>query len=249
MKIKGKNILITGGAKGIGFSTAKYLLSCGANIGITDIDEESLNKAIKELGDNFWWQISDVSKIDQCKTTVEDFCNNFGTIDVLINNAAIIYNGPLISIFGGLKLHDPEIWSKIIDTNLNGAFYLTSFCVEQMLKKRTSGLIINLSSICANGNPGQSAYSASKAALEAATKSWAKELGGFNLRFACIAPGFTETDTTLNIISESVRKDIQNRIPLKRLAQIDEIVNGIVFIIQNNYFNGKVLSLDGGVVL
>ena len=249
MEIKGKNVLISGGAKGIGFATAKYLLSSGANVGITDIDENSLKIATNEVEENIWWQISDVSNIQQCKSAIVDFCEKVGPIDILINNAAIIYNSPLINIMGGLKLHDMVSWDKIIDTNLNGPFYLTSFAVEQMIKNRTKGLVINLSSICANGNPGQSAYSASKAGLEAATKSWAKELGVFNLRFACIAPGYTETDTTMNSITEGMKKEMQNKIPIRRMAHIEEIVNGVSFIIQNDYFNGKTLSLDGGMVI
>lgn len=249
MDTQGKNILITGGAKGIGFIAAKTLINKGSNVGITDIDELTLKSAKSILGDKVWTKVSDVSNMENCKNTIDEFCYKFGYIDILVNNAAFIYNSPLISVLGGVKIHDTDAWLRVVNTNLNGVFYLTSLCVEKMLKKRVQGLIINMSSVCANGNPGQSAYSASKAAVEAATKSWAKELSAFNIRFACVAPGYVETETTLSILTDSVKKDIQNKIPLRRFAKVDEVIDSLLFIIGNDYFNGKVLSLDGGLVI
>jgi len=132
---------------------------------------------------------------------------------------------------------------------LNGVFYMTSHAVRKMVEQRRRGLIINISSICAAGNLGQSAYSASKAAVNALTVTWAKELGPFGIRVAGVAPGFTRTDTTINSMSESVLNDWKSKTPSRRIADPLEIVEGILFIIRNDFFNGRILELDGGLRL
>jgi 3-oxoacyl-[acyl-carrier protein] reductase len=128
-------------------------------------------------------------------------------------------------------------------------FYVTSNVVEKMILNKERGLIINISSISAQGNMGQSAYSASKAAVEALTKTWSKELGMFKIRCACIAPGFMDSPSTRESLSENMLSKWQKSIPIGRLGELDELLSAVEFIIRNDYFNGKVLALDGGLNL
>jgi 3-oxoacyl-[acyl-carrier protein] reductase len=116
-----------------------------------------------------------------------------------------------------------------------------------MAKHRVRGLIINISSIAAQGNIGQTAYSAAKAGIEAMTKVWSKELGMFKIRAVCIAPGFIETPSTHDSLSEAVIEKWKKQIPLGHLGALEEIGKTVAFAIENNYINGKIISVDGGL--
>ena len=116
-----------------------------------------------------------------------------------------------------------------------------------MIKKRHEGIIINISSIAAKGNAGQSAYSSSKAGLESLTKVWAQELGPFGIRSVAIAPGYIDTNSTRKALKDEKLTEIKNKIPLKKLGKIENITKSIKFVIENDYFNGSVLSIDGGL--
>jgi 3-oxoacyl-[acyl-carrier protein] reductase len=167
---------------------------------------------------------------------------------VLINNAAVIHNEMLISFTaGGLKKHDFSSWNNIISANLTSVFNITSHVVFKMVNNRKKGLIVNVSSIASDGNIGQSAYSASKAGINALTVTWAKELASMGIRVAGISPGFTRTETTMNSMTESVVNEWIKKTPVKRMACPAEIVEGIIFIIKNDFFNGEILKLDGGL--
>ena len=246
MNINNKKIIVTGAANGIGKALVETLVEQGAFIAAVDIDENIHNIFNNEMIRTYTCDISDPGMVE---ITISTIINDLKGVDILINNAAYILNNPLINFFDNFKKHSVELWQKAINTDLNSVFYTTVNTVENMIKSRTKGLIINISSICANGNSGQSAYSASKAGVEAMTKAWAKELSPLGIRFACLAPGYTETETTMKSISDAVAKDIKNKTPLKRFAKIEEIVDGILFIIKNDYFNAKTLSIDGGLTL
>lgn len=249
MKITEKNIIVTGGAKGIGRTLVEKLVKARAKVGVFDLDRNALNNLKMKFPDIFCLSC-DVSNFEQVETAVNRFYHKFNTIDVLVNNAGLIYNSPLIS-FGkrGIIKHDVKMWDMVIRTNLNSVFYMTSNVVEKMILKRTKGLIINVSSICAAGNIGQTAYSAAKAGVNALTSLWSKELSNFKIRVAGIAPGFIKTDTTMESLSESVINDWIRNTPEKRFGEPSEIVDGILFIIKNDFFNGKILELDGGLKL
>jgi 3-oxoacyl-[acyl-carrier protein] reductase len=118
-----------------------------------------------------------------------------------------------------------------------------------MLKRRTKGVVINLSSISANGNAGQSAYSAAKAGVNALTRTWAKELGGVGIRFVSIAPGFLDTPSTQTALSEAILTKLKQQIPLRRLGEVEHIYQAVRFIVENDYLNGTVLEVDGGLVI
>jgi 3-oxoacyl-[acyl-carrier protein] reductase len=248
MDISGKTVLITGGAKGIGRVLVDKLIKENARVGVLDIDEKPLHQLSVD-SPSIFVRRCDITDPTQVELALSDYIKDFDTIDILINVAGLVKDSPLISISGEIKRHDLELWNKIISVNLTSVFIVSSYVAEYMIKKRTKGLIINVSSVSSNGNAGQSAYSAAKAGVIALTKTWAKELNGLGIRVASISPGFTRTDTLLSIMNEKLISEWSKKIPLRRMAQPSEIADGILFIIHNDYFNGKTLELDGGLIV
>lgn len=246
---KNKKVIITGGAKGIGRSLVYKLINKEAVVGVFDIDTKPLNK-LKSDYKNLSLYRCDISNYSKVSESVNRFYSLFKNIDILVNNAGLIYNSPLISLStGGIKKHDIKMWKKVIDIDLNSVFYMTACVAEKMILNRTKGIIINVSSISSAGNPGQSAYSAAKAGVNSLTSAWSKELGPLGIRVAGIAPGFTETETMRKSMTKTIIDQWRRKIPLHRLAQPDEISEGIISIINNQFFNGKVFELDGGLVI
>ena len=249
IKIENKNIIVTGGASGIGKEIVKELSKRKARVGVFDISEEMLQTLRKEFPE-IYFKKCDVSNSVQVKESVNNFFAKFNKIDVLINNAALIYNSPIISFNKeGFKIHDMEMWDKVISTDLSSVFYVSTYVIEKMVLKRTKGLIINISSICSVGNAGQPGYSAAKSGVNALTTTMAKELGAFGIRVAGIAPGYVDTETTIKSVSESILKDLKSKTPLRRLGKPEEIVDSVIYIIKNNFFNGRILEVDGGLRL
>ena len=173
---------------------------------------------------------------------------NYKHFDILINNAGKIYSNPIIKLSSkGLKSHSYTDWKKILNVNLKSIFLFSSSIIENFCKNRTKGIIINISSISAKGNKGQSAYSVAKSGVEILTKVWAQELSSFNIRVACIAPGFFNTKSTIRSLSSFQIDHLKKNTPLKRMGSTKELIQAINFVIKNKFFNGKVLSLDGGL--
>ena len=248
MELSQSRILITGGGRGIGQFIAAGLLKKAARVIIVDHDKQLLS----DLPDhaNLLKYHCDITSPDEVEKLVKNLFKNDGGVNVCINNAGIIHSEPLVNILSRPdKKHNISNWKRVIDVNLNGVFYVTANVVEQMVTKKESGVIINISSISAKGNIGQSAYAASKAAVEALTKTWSKELGMFKIRCACIAPGFFNTPSTKESLSENMLAKWQKAVPIARLGELDELLSAVEFIIGNDYFNGKILSLDGGLTI
>ena len=246
MDLRGKCILITGGANGIGRALAEAF----SNIEKTTIiifDKESATK-VSFSNPNIFYENCDISNPSKVKDAIVQIDKKFGQIDILINNAALVHNEPLISWTGqGVVQHDITTWDDVIQTNINAVFYVTSQTVSSMISHRNHGVVINISSICASGNAGQSAYSASKAAVNAMTVSWAKELGPLNIRFVSVAPGFIETNTTLDSLTKDQLKSLARQTPVRKLGSIDEVVKTIKFVINNDFVNGTVIEVNGGL--
>jgi len=220
------------------------------SVSVLDIDPEGERKLNVDRDREIHYEICDITDSTQVNTGVEKVFQKQGSIDVLLNNAGILYSEPLIKFSGGkLQKHDLAGWEKTIAINLTGAFLVAREVVEKMVMKRTKGVIVNVSSISAGGNPGQSAYSASKAGLNALTATWAKEFSMLGIRVVGIAPGFTDTPSTHAAVNEAIIKDVRKRTPLGRLGTPEEIEEGVLAVIQNDFFNGKVFELDGGLVI
>ncbi|MEP6948204.1 MAG: SDR family NAD(P)-dependent oxidoreductase [Ginsengibacter sp.] len=248
MEISQSRVLITGGGRGIGNFIANGLTQKSARIIIVDKDGQLLNDLPEQ--ENLLKYQCDLTDPLAVEALIEGIFKNDGGVNVCINNAGIIHSEPLVNILSREeKKHNITNWKKVIDVNLNAVFYVTSNVAEKMVLNKQKGVIINISSISAQGNVGQSAYSASKAAIEALTKTWSKELGMFKIRCACIAPGFFDTPSTRESLTENMLSKWQKSVPVARLGELKELLSAVEFIIENDYFNGKVLALDGGLNL
>ena len=243
-----KKIILTGSGGSIGSEIVKNFYKKNDLICI-DINKKNL-----EILKNKFKKIN----IYQCDLTSQKKVNRliyklnkkFKQFDILINNAGMIFSHPIIKLSPkGFISHSHTIWKKILDINLNSVFLFSSKVIENFCNNRTKGLIINISSISAKGNVGQSAYSVAKSGIETLTKIWAQELSGFNIRVACIAPGFFNTKSTRNSLNNFQIDHLKNNTPLKRLGESRELIQAINFVVNNKFFNGKVLSLDGGLEL
>lgn len=247
MDISNKKILVTGGAGGIGRCLVEKLVAGGAVAGVLDVSRDLLDE-LKGRHPDLHCEICDVSDKRQVEEAVKHFCEKDAVIDVLVNNAGVIHNSPLVSIRDGrLVKCDPGEFDAAIKVNLYSVFYVTSEVVMKMVEKRTRGVIVNVSSVASSGNAGQAAYSAAKAGVRALTVAWANELSPWNIRVAGIAPGFTRTAAVLKSTKENVLNEWIKKTPSRRMAVPEEIADGILYIIKNDFFNGRILELDGGL--
>lgn len=233
--------LVSGSSRGIGLSIAQHLAQEGHQVILNS--RKALSQDVLSLFDNCDLKpgqaIGDISNFSQAKELIEEIVDQYGTIDVLINNAGINKDGLFIRM-------SEEDFDSVVQTNLKGAFNLSRHIAPIMLKKR-AGTIINMSSVVGlMGNPGQANYAASKAGIIGLTKSLAKELGSRSITVNAIAPGFIETDMT-DALSDKVKKQMLDNIPLKRFGQVEEVSSVVDFLISNRYITGQVIEVNGGL--
>lgn len=250
MKIAGARVLVTGGGSGIGRYLVERLASESAEVGVLELNEARCAELNEAFGGRIKAWPSDVTDAAAVDVALESLFATGFEPDVLINNAGIIHSEPLVNILSrGDRVHSRESWRRVISTDLDSVFFVTSRVVDRMLAKRKKGVVISISSISANGNPGQSAYAAAKAGVNALTCTWAKELGGMGLRFVAIAPGFIDTPSTRDALSEAALARLQQHIPLRRLGDLESIYLATRHAIENDYLTGTVLEVDGGLVI
>lgn len=245
--LDGKVVLITGASRGIGKGIAEIFVREGAKVAFSFLSSEEKARALEaELtsgGGTAKGFKSDASKFDQAQKLVDDIVAEFGTIDVVINNAGITRDNLLMRM-------SEEHWDEIMDVNLKSVFNLTKAVMRTMLKAR-SGSIINMSSVVGvKGNAGQSNYAASKAGIIGFTKSVAAELGSRNIRCNAVAPGFIETEMT-GALDEKVVDEWRAAIPLKRGGSPDDVANLCLFLASDmsTYITGQVINVDGGMLM
>jgi 3-oxoacyl-[acyl-carrier protein] reductase len=248
MGLSGKVALITGSARGIGKAIALELANHGAEIVINDIlPKNEIDKTLEEIrksGDRAIGIRADITIFEEVESMVKEIINKFGKIDILVNNAGIIRDSLLIRM-------KEEDWDAVININLKGTFNCSKTVARYMMKQKSGGKMVNISSVIGLvGNIGQANYAASKAGIIGLTKSIAKELALRNINVNAIAPGFIETDMTKRL-SEKVRKDLQQQIPLKRLGTVKDIAKVVYFLVSDNanYITGQVINVDGGMVM
>jgi 3-oxoacyl-[acyl-carrier protein] reductase len=244
--LEGKTALITGASRGIGKSIALRFALEGAQIAITNIvnDEEfkTTIKEIEELGVKAKGYVSDAASFKDSQSVINEVVNDFGRIDILVNNAGITKDNLLMRM-------TEDQWDSVIAVNLKSVFNLTKAVLQTMLKQR-NGSIINMSSVVGvSGNAGQSNYSASKAGIIGFTKSVAKEVGSRNIRCNSIAPGFILTEMTEKL-SEDVKKDWAEKIPLKRGGTPEDVANTALFLASelSSYVTGQTIHVCGGML-
>lgn len=242
-----KVAFITGGSRGIGKEVALKFADNGYNIVINYVsdktDVEKLEKEFSEKGVETLILKADVTNGEEIENLVKQVIEKFGKIDVLVNNAGITKDNLLMRM-------SEEEFDKVIEVNLKGTYIVTKSVIKYMMKKR-NGSIINLSSVVGvAGNAGQANYSASKAGIIGFTKSIAKELASRNIRANAVAPGFIETDMTA-VLSDEIKENIHNQIPLKRMGSAKEVANLIYFLgsEESSYITGQVINVDGGMVM
>ena len=243
--LNGKTALITGAARGIGKAIALKFASEGANIAFTDLKIDELGKAtdaeIAALGVKAKGYASNAADFEETHKVVEQIQKDFGSIDILVNNAGITKDTLL------LRMTEAQ-WDAVLTVNLKSAFNFIHACAPIMMRQR-GGSIINMSSVVGvSGNAGQCNYSASKAGMIGLAKSTAKELGSRGIRANCIAPGFILTDMTMQL-SEEVRKQWTDTIPLRRGGTPEDVANVAVFLASDlsSYVSGQVIHCCGGM--
>ncbi len=251
MNIEGKVIVVTGGAQGLGLAMAECLAKKGAKLALVDLNEDRLNEAVskcKALGGDAKLYLCNVSKEDDVVDLFNQVVGDFGTLDCVVNNAGILRDGLLIKAKDGeiVKRMSLAEWQAVIDVNLTGVFLCAREAATKMIELNSKGVIINISSLSKAGNMGQTNYSAAKAGVAAMTVTWAKELSRYGIRSAGIAPGFIETEMVASMKPEALDK-MRAGIPLKRLGQPDEIGRTVEYIIENDYFTGRIIEMDGGI--
>ena len=240
-----KVALVTGATRGIGKEIALELAKNGFDIAVNyrGTQDENLKKEIESNNVRCEFVEADVSNFEQCENMIKEAIEKYGRIDVLVNNAGITKDGLIMR----MKKEDFE---AVIDINLVGTFNVTRNVIPYMIKQK-SGRIISLASVVGvAGNAGQTNYAASKAGIIGFTKSIAKELASRNIRANAVAPGFIETDMTA-VLSDPVKENIHNQIPLKRMGSAKEVANLIYFLgsDESSYITGQTINIDGGMVM
>ena len=244
MEIKGKRIVITGGARGMGKHFAKELKDQGAFPYAVDILKEDLEALARETG--IEGAVVDVTSEKDVEAFFADYTTRFGPPDVLVNNAGITADAVLVRKKGEILRKFPlSSWDKILQVNLTGVFLCGREAAAQMAKHGVKGLILNISSISRAGNYGQTNYSATKAGVAAMTVTWAKELAPYGIRCAAIAPGYIRTEMTAKM-GQKIIDEICAHIPAGRFGEMTEIAQAVKFIIECDFVNGRVIEVDGG---
>ena len=250
MIIKDNVFVVTGAARGLGFAIAKDLASFGGKLALIDMNQEGLEQASASLGEygvEIRTYVCNVAKEDEVVALFDSIQSDFGQIDGLVNNAGITRDALLVKRKDGVtKKMSLEKWQQVIDVNLTGVFLCGREAVAKMLEAERPGVIVNISSVCRDGNIGQSNYSAAKAGVSALTATWGKELARHGVRVGAIAPGFVNTEMVKTIPAPVLEK-IKELIPLHRLAEPHEIAHSVRYIIENEYFTTRTIAVGGGM--
>lgn len=253
MELRGKTIIITGGAQGIGRALAQSFAQAGSDIALFDLREDGLDETVASCAQHgvsarrYAVNVADEAAVE---ATMDAVVADFGRLDGLVNNAGIIRDALLVksrdgAINPGMSLAQ---WQSVIDVNLTGVFLCGRGAALRMARLGHGGVIVNISSISRHGNVGQSNYSATKAGVAALSETWAKELARYGIRTGSIAPGFVHTDI-VSTIPVDVLDKLRASVPLRRLGEAGEIAAAARFIFENDFFTGRCLDLDGGLRL
>jgi 3-oxoacyl-[acyl-carrier protein] reductase len=253
MQLNDKVAVVTGGARGIGKAIASAFAERGTTLALLDLNQGDLDATCAEFaarGVKVSGHSVNVAKEDEVIRALDDVVARHGRLDVLVNNAGIIKDALLIKVKDGAVVGKMTLaqWQAVLDVNLTGVFLCGREAAERMVKLGNGGVIINISSISRAGNMGQSNYSATKAGVAAMATTWAKELARFNIRAGAIAPGFIKTDILSAMPPEALEK-VTAPVPLKRLGLAEEIAHTAVYIVENDFFTGRCIDIDGGLRL
>ena len=255
MQFKDKVVLVTGGANGIGRAVVKKFHTMGARVAIWDLTDDvgtELAAEINAQGGTALYRHVNVTDSDDVDQAAVELADEWGRIDVLINNAGILRDGQLVKVKEGelQKRMTDEQFDMVIDVNLRGVFICTRAVAPVMVKQK-GGVILNATSIVGlDGNFGQTNYVATKAGVVGMTKVWARELGRYGVRVNAIAPGFISTDMVM-AMPEKILDGMRQHTPLGRLGQPEDVANAYAFLASEEaeFITGTVLRVDGGIVV
>lgn len=244
--MKDKVVLITGGAAGIGKTTAVLFLEENATVEIWDVDNEAAENAVKEwseAGHEVHFEHVNVADADAVQKAMDGLKERHGRLDVLINNAGITRDATLLKM-------EQENWQSVIDINLTGVFNCGK-AAASIMAEQGSGVILNASSVVGvYGNFGQSNYVAAKSGVIGLTKTWSRELGRKGIRVNAVAPGFINTDMVATV-PDKVLDSLKSKTPLGRLGEPEDIANAYLYLASDKaaFITGTVIQVDGGLIL
>ncbi|HEX8891389.1 MAG TPA: SDR family oxidoreductase [Pyrinomonadaceae bacterium] len=250
MQLENVKAIVSGAASGLGRCFALELIRAGAAVAAGDIDVNGLAR-LKAECENLPGRLLtlklDISQENSVATFIAEVVKEFDGVNLLVNNAGILRDGLLAKEeTGWVKKLPTAQWKQVLDVNLTGHYLMAREVAAEILKRGVKeSVIVNISSISNAGNPGQSNYAASKAGLDACTRTWALELAPHGIRVAGIAPGVIETPI-LNNISDAAKEDLLEGIPLQRFGVPYEIWQALRFIVECEYFTGRIVYVDGG---
>jgi 3-oxoacyl-[acyl-carrier protein] reductase len=245
--LENKNILITGGSRGIGKGIVYKLVENGANVAFTYSSSSSVSKEIvNDLAsekNNVKAYKSDASVFEQCETLIKNVISDFGDIDVLINNAGITNDNLLIRM-------DDSQWFDTIETNINSLYKISKIFVKPMIKKRNGRIICISSVVASTGNAGQTNYVTSKSGMIGFCKSLAKEVATRGITVNCVSPGFIETDMT-NKLNDAQKEQISKNIPTNKMGSPEDIAYAVSFLASDkaSYITGETINVNGGLFM
>jgi 3-oxoacyl-[acyl-carrier protein] reductase len=244
--LQNKIVLVTGASRGIGRGVALKMGKEGATVigtattqdGADRISESFKNENIKGVG-----MVLDVTSPESIETLIKNIRDQFGPLNILVNNAAITKD----NLF--LRMKEEE-WYQVIETNLNSIYRLSKACLRDMLKARFGRIITIGSVVGSTGNPGQANYAAAKAGVIGFSKALALEVGSRNITVNIVSPGFIETDMT-NALTDEQRETIFKTIPMQKLGTVEDIASAVVFLASDgaNYITGQTLHINGGMYM
>lgn len=251
MELNGKVIVITGGGQGLGRAMALRLANKAPHLALIDMNADKLAEtkaqceALGATASTWVCNVADETEVDQTFAAIRA---ETGRLDGVVNNAGITRDALFLKVKEGQveKRMSLEHWQQVIDVNLTGVFLCARAAATEMVNAGEGGCIINISSISRHGNMGQTNYTATKAGVAAMSVTWAKELAAQKIRCAAIAPGYIGTEMVMSMKPEALDK-IASGIPAKRLGTPDEIAHAVEFILENDYVNGRVIEVDGGL--
>lgn len=244
--LDGRVAVVTGGSRGIGAAIATLLAERGAAVVVSGRDEDRLKAAVKALegdGHRVLGMVADAARREDAERLVEVAREQFGRLDVLVNNAGITRDALLV------RMKDDD-WDRVMETNLRGAFLMTRAAGRVMMRQR-SGRIVNITSTAGVvGNPGQANYSAAKAGLIGLTKATARELAHWNILVNAVAPGLIETDMTA-AIPAAAREALLAQVPLARMGGVQDVAEMVGFLAGAGagYITGQVFHVNGGLYM
>jgi 3-oxoacyl-[acyl-carrier protein] reductase len=248
MRLQDLKIIVTGGGRGMGAYFARKLSEAGARVAVGDVDE----KGMAELPAEIQRRRLDVSSEEDVKAYVAWAAGALGGLNALVNNAGILRDGLLVKkdrATGEVTTLSTADWNAVIGVNLTGATLMVREVVATMARAGTRpGVVVNISSVARHGNRGQSSYVAAKASLAANTVTWAREFAAFGIRVGAVAPGMIETPMTQGM-NQKARDALVAAVPVGRVGVPEDIWKAVRFVLECDYFDGRCVDVDGGLVM